>query len=69
MRAVTDNRKPIISNGRLLGRSTRSGRTTWSWELARPVSSYLVTFLPDGEIFDGFWDLLGDGVRRLFHRG
>jgi Zn-finger nucleic acid-binding protein len=23
----------------------------------------------DGEIFDGFWDLLGDGVRRLFHRG
>jgi aminopeptidase N len=32
-----------LSNGRLLSRRTRDGRTTWSWKLTRPVSSYLVT--------------------------
>ncbi|CAN5471906.1 M1 family metallopeptidase [soil metagenome] len=32
-----------VSNGALTGVSTRSGHTTWSWRLDRPVSSYLVT--------------------------
>jgi aminopeptidase N len=32
-----------VSNGAYLGQSTAGGRTTWKWNLTKPVSSYLVT--------------------------
>lgn len=32
-----------IGNGALVSRVVRGDRTTWTWQLARPVSSYLVT--------------------------
>jgi aminopeptidase N len=32
-----------VSNGRFLGKTQHNGKTTWSWKLSRPVSSYLVT--------------------------
>jgi aminopeptidase N len=36
-------RLTAVSNGRLVGKVTRDGRTTWTWRLDRPVPSYLVT--------------------------
>ena len=32
-----------ISNGQLTSVKTASGRTTWSWHIGQPISSYLVT--------------------------
>ncbi len=32
-----------LGNGRLVGRSTAGGRTTWRWRQDRPMSTYLVT--------------------------
>jgi aminopeptidase N len=32
-----------VSNGVLRGKTTHNGRTTWSWRLYHPVSSYLIT--------------------------
>ena len=32
-----------VGNGRLLGRSTARGRTTWHWREERPMSTYLAT--------------------------
>ncbi|MDO9397600.1 MAG: M1 family metallopeptidase [Herbiconiux sp.] len=33
----------VVSNGVLAGRSSRSGRTTWRYEMAQPMSTYLAT--------------------------
>ncbi|MEN3609055.1 M1 family aminopeptidase [Plantactinospora sp. ZYX-F-223] len=32
-----------VSNGVLTGRSSRDGRTTWSWDARQPMASYLAT--------------------------
>jgi aminopeptidase N len=32
-----------VSNGAFLGKRTANGRTTWKWNLTKPVSSYLIT--------------------------
>ncbi len=32
-----------IANGRLAGRATRDGRTTWEWSAREPMASYLTT--------------------------
>ena len=39
----TENPYRAIANGELLSRRTRAGMTTWTYELAEPTSTYLVT--------------------------
>ena len=33
----------VVANGRLLGRRTRHGKTTWIWNAPEPMASYLAT--------------------------
>jgi aminopeptidase N len=39
----TDSPYVVIANGALTSRRARAGRTTWTYELAEPTSTYLVT--------------------------
>lgn len=43
IRVSTDSPYYAIANGELVSRRARAGRTTWTYELAEPTSSYLIT--------------------------
>lgn len=40
---ATDNPYRAVANGELVSKRTRAGLTTWTYELAEPTSTYLVT--------------------------
>jgi aminopeptidase N len=39
----TDSPYRAVANGELVSRKTRAGQTTWTYELAEPTSTYLIT--------------------------
>jgi aminopeptidase N len=43
IRATVPKGKTVISNGRLVSRSTRGGRTTFQWREGAPMATYLAT--------------------------
>ncbi|UXA17641.1 M1 family metallopeptidase [Mycobacterium sp. SMC-4] len=43
IRIAAESAYYVLANGRLTGRRTRAGTTTWNYEQAEPTSTYLVT--------------------------